>query len=259
MILVASKSCLFHRASFVFKCMLIKDYSRTDHGIMTMAVFSDLFPGLSQMANIHPILVHFPIGLLFSFWMVEGLAVVTAREGLRHTASGMLYLGTLGAIAAVFAGFEAAATVEHDDVVHEIMERHEILGLSVLGMAVLLSLWRLLRRARFSRFGQMLHLVLGLAMIVTMAFGTDLGGLMVYHHGVGVRALHNGIEQQLEELTKNHDETVPEAVEEIGKLPPPVPENQHPKPPQAGTGKAHTHKHRHRHEKNGADDHLPAR
>ncbi|HWP01050.1 MAG TPA: DUF2231 domain-containing protein [Methylococcus sp.] len=223
-----------------------------------MAVFSDLFPGLSQMANVHPILVHFPIGLLFSFWMVEVLAVLAGRESLRRAASWMLYLGTLGAIAAVFAGFEAAATVEHDDVVHEIMERHEMLGLSVLGMAVLLSLWRLLRRARFSRFGQTLHLVLGLAMIVTMAFGTDLGGLMVYHHGVGVRAMHNEIEQQFEELTKNRDETVPEASEEIGKVPPSVPENQHPKPPQAETGKAHIHKHRHRHGKNGADKHSPA-
>ncbi|HLF97857.1 MAG TPA: DUF2231 domain-containing protein, partial [Methylococcaceae bacterium] len=108
------------------------------------------------------------------------------REDWRAAASALLYLGTVGAMAAVTAGWLAAQSVPHSDAVHDILERHEYFGFSVLTLALLLSIWRLWRGARFGRFERGCHFLFALLMAGIMTVGADLGGLMVYGHGVGV-------------------------------------------------------------------------
>lgn len=149
----------------------------------------EILPGVSQMANIHPLLVHFPIALLNGFFIMEILGLLLKKEELTAAATWMLYLGTLGAIGAVSAGLWAASTVPHGDEVHAIMERHEHFGLTVLALAVVLSAWRIYTRARLSTKARVVHLFFAFVTVVVMAFGADLGGLMVYKHGVGVKAV----------------------------------------------------------------------
>jgi uncharacterized membrane protein len=149
---------------------------------------SQLLPGVGEMANIHPLLVHFPIAFLNGFVVMELLAFLLKKEKLRIAASWMLYLGTLGALAAVAAGLWAAETLPHLEDVHPIMVRHRNFGLTVLSFAIVLSVWRIIARSQFSKIGQFLQLLFGLIMVVTMAFGADLGGLMVYKYGVGTKA-----------------------------------------------------------------------
>lgn len=147
-----------------------------------------LLPGLSEIGNIHPILVHFPIALLSCFVVAEIFAVALKRENLRIAASWMLYLGCLGAMATVATGFMAASTVAHDAEVHAVIIKHRAFGLTVLSMAIFLSVWRLVARARFSPVGAGFHLLIGIVMIIVMMLGADLGGLMVYKYGVNVQA-----------------------------------------------------------------------
>jgi uncharacterized membrane protein len=148
-----------------------------------------LLPGVSEMANVHPLLVHFPIALLTAFLVVELLVVIFKREDLENVASWMLYLGTLGAMATVAAGWLAAQSIPHGSAVHDVMETHETLGFSVLALAVALSLWRLLAGSPVSVMGRALHLFLAFVMIGLLTAGADLGGLMVYKYGVAVKAV----------------------------------------------------------------------
>lgn len=148
-----------------------------------------LYPGLSMMPNIHPLLIHFPIALLVCFLIMDLLASLFRKETFRIAASWMLYLGTLGAMAAVATGFMAAASVTHGAEVHEVIGRHKAFGLSVLGLATLLSVWRIIAGARFSQMGRGLHFLLAFIMVGSMTLGADLGGLMVYYHGVGVKGV----------------------------------------------------------------------
>jgi uncharacterized membrane protein len=148
-----------------------------------------IFPGLGAMANLHPLLVHFPLALFTAFVVTEVLGLLLRKQDIRTAASGMLYLGTLGAFAAVIAGFGAANTVPHGEEVHEIMERHERLGLSVMLLAGALSAWRIIAHGRFSRPAQILHLLSAFVLLAVMAVGADLGGLMVYKYGVAVQAV----------------------------------------------------------------------
>lgn len=145
-----------------------------------------LLPGIFQMNNIHPVVVHLPIALLSGFVVMEVAALVFNRGHLKVAADWMLYLGTLGAGAAVYAGLQAAEKVAHGGEVHALIERHQSLGLTVLGLGVMLSLWRLINSGQFTKLGQVIHLMLAFVMVGFLTLGADLGGMMVYKHGLAV-------------------------------------------------------------------------
>ena len=152
----------------------------------------EILPGIQTLGpNIHPSLVHFPIALLSVFFLLELLGTLLRHEKLRQAASTMLYCGALGAAAAAAAGLYAASFVPHGQDVHEIMEWHERLGLTVTGLALILSLWRWLTKGVFVGMAKALHLLLATILVVCMVIGADLGGLMVYGHGVAVRKLQD--------------------------------------------------------------------
>lgn len=150
----------------------------------------NLLPGISAMANIHPLLVHFPIAFLSVFFIVEILGAVFKSERFHKAASWFLFCGALGAAAAVVAGFRAAATVPHvEEAVHDIMENHEHLMVAVLTMTLILFFWRLFGRRTLAGKARLAYLFIAFVMVVTMAFGADYGGLLVYKYGVGVEAV----------------------------------------------------------------------
>lgn len=148
-----------------------------------------VFPGVAQMENIHPLIVHFPIALLNAFFVMELLGFVLKKEELGIAATWMLYLGTIGALAAVSAGLWAAYTVPHTAEEYAIMTEHRNLGLAVLALAIVLSVWRFRAGGAFSFKWRVLHLIVALVTLAVMAYGADRGGLMVYKYGVGVRAV----------------------------------------------------------------------
>jgi uncharacterized membrane protein len=152
-------------------------------------ILAKVFPGIAGMANIHPMIVHFPIALFNVFFLMELLGFLLKKEKLRGAASWMLYLGTLGAAAAVAAGIRAVSTLPHTEEAHATMQAHRTLGIVVLALAILLSVWRLLAKERFSLKAQMIHLAVAFVMAGVMAFGADMGGLMVYKYGVAVAAV----------------------------------------------------------------------
>lgn len=153
-------------------------------------LLAKVFPGIAGMANIHPMIVHFPIALFNAFFLMELLGFLLKKEKLRGAASWMLYLGTLGAAAAVAAGVRAVSTLPHSEEAHATMQAHRTLGIVVLALAIFLSAWRLLAKERFSLKAQMIHLAVAFVMAGVMAFGADMGGLMVYKYGVAVAAVN---------------------------------------------------------------------
>jgi uncharacterized membrane protein len=149
-----------------------------------------LLPGIQVLGfNVHPSLVHFPIAFLTAFFLLELLGTLLKHNSLRTSASAMLYCGAVGAVLAAAAGLYAASAVTHGQAVHEIMEWHEHIGLTVAGLALILSTWRLLLKHPLTGMAQALHLFLAGIMAAGIVFGADLGGLMVYQHGVAVQSL----------------------------------------------------------------------
>ncbi|MCX7097300.1 MAG: DUF2231 domain-containing protein [Methylococcales bacterium] len=204
--------------------------------------FSMLMPGLAGMLNIHPLLVHFPIAFLSAFFAVDFVATLAKKPQWRTIASCLLYFGTVAALFTVIAGFSAAESAAHGHAVHDIMERHEHIGISVLVLAVLLSIWRL-RSVDFPQGGANgFFLTLSAILCGLMLLGADLGGYMVYHFGVAVAAAP-APEDSAVHSHHTGDAHVPNAAPEpmaipaptVGVPPAPVAEHNH----------SHEHKHTH--------------
>jgi uncharacterized membrane protein len=152
-------------------------------------VFVTLLPGISAMTNLHPLFVHFPIALLSLFLLLELAGSIAGRPDWRKIADWFLYSGTLFAGFTVVAGFIAAATVAHGEEVHEIMELHEHLGVSVFLLASTLSVWRFFARYCLQGIANYFYLAMSVLLLLLLVFAADLGGLMVYKHGVAVAAV----------------------------------------------------------------------
>lgn len=174
----------------------IEDLIAKDSGEITFT----LMPGLAEMPNIHPLLVHFPIAFLTAFLALDFFGSLFKQIPWRNVAGWLLYLGTVSALLTVAAGFQAAATVPHGDAVHVIMEQHKNHGLFVLGIAVFLSLWRIAAGGVVKSLANGFYLLLSAVMVIIMVLGADLGGLMVYQHGIGVTT----VAKPAAETTQDH-------------------------------------------------------
>ncbi len=151
--------------------------------------FSAIMPGLTSMDNIHPLLVHFPIAFLLAFFALDVVGTLLKNPQWRSVASWLLYLGTIAAVFTVTAGFLAANTVAHGENIHAIMERHEYIGISVLTLATVLSLWRIKSGGLIQGGANALFIILAALLCVLLSLGADLGGLMVYKYGVAVEVV----------------------------------------------------------------------
>lgn len=168
-------------------------------------IFSILLPGISSMDNIHPLLVHFPLAFLSTFFVLDVVGTLAKKQHWRNVASWLLYFGTVAAVFTVIAGFIAASSVAHGEEVHAIMERHEHFGVSVLSLAILLSAWRLKSGGVIQGGANSFFLILAGLLCGLMMLGADLGGLMVYKYGVAVKAAQVS-DADVHEHQHDHDE-----------------------------------------------------
>lgn len=175
--------------------------------LLTLApteIFAAVLPGVSGIANIHPLVVHFPIALLVSFFFADLFGVLFRKEGLRMLAKGLLYLGTLGALVTVIAGVMAGSTVSHGDNVHEMLEWHKMVGFSILGLSFILSIWRYAAGGLVKGFFYLPYSILSALLIVLVIWGADLGGMMVYKFGVAVDPVEVKVVDYFHEHTHSH-------------------------------------------------------
>ena len=149
----------------------------------------DLLPGLREVPNVHMIVVHFPIALLPVALGFDLLGRLTGWTELHVVGRWTLWVGTIAAALAVWSGLTGADDVHPyvTEAAEEIMEQHEHLQLGTLGAAIGLSMWRLFAGAPFPERGGVVYLLIALAMVANLVAASDLGGQMVFVHGVAVR------------------------------------------------------------------------
>ncbi|QSA95728.1 DUF2231 domain-containing protein [Methylococcus sp. EFPC2] len=183
---------------------LLDGFLETVTGLLASGGGMPPFPGIATLAsNVHPMIVHFPIALLVTFFALDIASLVLRRPALRSAADWTLYLGAISAVAAVGAGLFAESIVPHGQAIHETMEWHKRIGISIAGLALVLALWRALGHGLRSSMARALHFFLAALMVVLIGVVADLGGYMVYGHGVGV--------QSLQEADDHHDHAGPDA------------------------------------------------
>ncbi len=153
------------------------------------------------MPNVHPLLVHFPIALLATAFLVDIVALVLRRTSILRRTSTILYvLGALGAVAAVISGESAVETVEVTGQASSILNEHEELGEMVMkyylvygAVRVLLFWWLKPRILTWIPLA-----VIGGIGLVPLYQASSFGGRLVYEQGAGV-AMVDSMAKRLEE------------------------------------------------------------
>ena len=89
-------------------------------------------------------------------------------------------------IAAAGAGLMAEGIVEHDEIAHQVMQRHKMLALITLALFALLAIWRFARRNVESRREQTVWSIVAGASAVLLVLASQYGGKLVFDHAMGV-------------------------------------------------------------------------
>jgi len=159
-----------------------------------MPMFEALLPGVQHLQNIHPLVVHFPIGFLVGAALFYFLSLIFRNQTLATTAFLLLILGTLSAGAAVATGLYGEEGVMVSRSVREhLLEAHEKIMLVTLGLSIVLSAWAFVMRP-FPKKGRLLFLLLFLVLLGIMTVGADYGARMVYDYNAGGNACSQPIE-----------------------------------------------------------------
>lgn len=141
------------------------------------------------MLNYHPMFVHFPLALLIMALVLQAVVVLGRRGRLQTFASGLLYLGALGALPAVLTGWLAGEQVEKLEgftpAVEATLKFHATMMFIVTGLALLLAALAYIKRAQMTPLIQRVLFVGLLVLVILLGLGADRGGQLVYQYGVG--------------------------------------------------------------------------
>jgi len=152
------------------------------------------YPGAQHLQNVHPLVVHFPIALLFTAALIYWLGFLARHESWQWSGLWTLVLGALGAAAAAATGLYAAPGVMlAPSVKTALLASHKRMMIAVLILSAALALWAIAARPMPVR-GRGTFLALLVLVAALIAKGADYGGRMVYDYNAGGYACGQPIE-----------------------------------------------------------------
>ena len=162
------------------------------------------FSGIREGYNVHPAFVHFPIALFPAALLFFGLGLLLKKESLRVAGRGCLYGATVSSMVAVVTGLSAQESFPHNEVIHHMMQTHKTIGLALLSLGILLSIWSF-RQTKHRPTAESLFLtVLAVATLITLQ-NADIGSRMVYSQGAAVKPAVSVITAHEEDADEHHD------------------------------------------------------
>jgi uncharacterized membrane protein len=154
--------------------------------------------------NLHVVLIHFPLALLGVGVLIEFFAFLWPRSTFRIAGRWMILLGALAAIPATFSGiyaFKAIAQTNLDANWHDLKEaspvlsqpaiwnmlrRHTLYQSIASGVAVLVVMIWLGASDRVRKSLHVLLVLILMAVVGGMVYGSWFGGEMIYHKAVAI-------------------------------------------------------------------------
>lgn len=140
------------------------------------------------LAEFHPKVIHFPIAFFLAYVLLESIGAIFKKEFYSKAAHLFLFFGVLGALAAVLTGNQAEDAFEYwNKQSSDLVEEHELFATITLwyftGLLVLRTFVTL--KKKFSGVLTYAFVVLAIVGAYFVFHTGDLGGQMVYKHGVG--------------------------------------------------------------------------
>src|SRR5689334_10273648 len=176
----------------------------------------------------HAAVNDFPAALLFVTVLFDLGAWVTKRDSLKSAAVWTLWAGVIGGWVAVLAGLQAEDAIEHGEAIHELMETHETLALTTMGIFTAVLVWKLFRRSKLTGAEETGLRVLSVAGLVTVVWTGVLGGKLMFEHAAGIP--NATLQAEIENREAGHHHEAGEAEEQ-----------EHAAPADTAKGAGHTH------------------
>lgn len=147
---------------------------------------------------LHPLIVHFPIALLFVAGAFYIYSVIKSSESIFSTAALLHLVGGISFIAAILTGQQAESVVTHTPEIHEMIEQHELLSYLSIWVFGLMYIWQMLRSKKFLQVEKFAFIGIFSVLLAVMAYSAHLGGKMVYEKGVGVEPMKVQLQQEMQ-------------------------------------------------------------
>lgn len=147
---------------------------------------------------LHPLIVHFPIALLFVAGAFYLYSIIKSSESFFSIAAILHLVGGVSFIAAILTGQQAEAAVTHAPEIHEMIEQHELLSYISIWVFGLMYIWQMLRAKKFLQVEKIAFVTIFSVLLAVMAYSAHLGGRMVYEKGVGVEPMKVQLQQEFQ-------------------------------------------------------------
>lgn len=145
------------------------------------------FKGLSEVVNIHPVFVHFPVALFPTVLFFYFIGIVWRKEKFLFAGKISLALAVLSAIVTVWTGEIAKDSFPHSETVHQLMMTHEKIGITGLVFGSLLFLWSFWLKEGYPK-GKFYFLIFLILTTLAILQNGDIGGRMVFVEGASVKS-----------------------------------------------------------------------
>ena len=191
--------------------------------------------------RLHAALNDLPAALLLVAVLFDLASALARRPALRVVGFATMLAGAVGGVLAVISGLQAEEHIAHGEAVHRIMETHETLALTTLGIFAVLALWRVFREKRMGGAERGVSLALSLIGLGVLIATAALGGRMVFEHAAGIPT--QVLQEEMHERAEGHHHHEGEADEpdHDHAAPAPTPSESTVAPDSAPAPHTHTH------------------
>lgn len=132
---------------------------------------------------LHPMVVHFPIALVYASVALDWIGYLFNLPGLTRAGFYTLVLGAAGSGVAALTGPDHAGG---DATVQSLLLSHQSFALITVALAVGLLLIRFFAADGLAGAGAAVYLMASLGLLAAVTLTGYFGGELIYHHGIGV-------------------------------------------------------------------------
>ena len=141
-----------------------------------------------DLNHLHPMIVHFPIALLFVGFLADAIGLISKKEFFTRAGFYLLILGTIGVVSAYMSGNFAGEGVSEAGALKQALETHEDAATLTLWLMVGAALVRIAMVVFKKYVG--IYRWIGFAIfflgVISIARTGFYGGELVYKHAAGV-------------------------------------------------------------------------
>ena len=138
----------------------------------------------------HPAIVHFAVAFLVTGGLVEAWGLLADRERAARFGAVLVIAGTISLVPTVASGYLASSVLDAPAEAEALLEWHERTGLALIGVFLVLQVWKGWNQGRIPEGQRKLYALALLLAVALAVYGAVLGGELVYVHGVGVGCVH---------------------------------------------------------------------